>query len=272
MRKEDFTVEQVSRRLSYNEDTGEFIRLVSSGPSKAGASAGCRVEGIGVVVGVFGAHVLGHRLAWFMTHGEWPGRVVHKDGDLFNNAIENLKKGSVASTDPLTAARLKALVSYSPEDGLFKWIARTGSMSAGDAAGSRHVSGYIEVSIDGVQHKAHRLAWLYMNGEWPESEIDHINGVRHDNRAANLRLATRAENMQNKRRYASNSSGVQGVCFHRATGKWSSSIQAGKKRYHLGVFGSKEDAGEAYRRAKEMLHEFSPLIRGEHNQQKGATI
>jgi hypothetical protein len=268
--KEKLTLEAVSKHISYDKDTGLFVRIKSSGPSKAGSLVGSKRGGIGVVVGVLGEHVLGHRLAWFMTHGEWPGLVVHKDGNLFNNAIQNLEERHAGIGVPLTSDRLRALLDYCPQSGVFRWKRKTGSQSFGEIAGAKHVSGYVEIGLDGKTYKAHRLAWLYLYGDWPESEVDHINGIRDDNRAANLRHATRAENMQNKKRYASNASGVQGVCFHKATGKWVASIQASKRRRHLGVFCSKEDAGAAYQKAKQDMHKFSPAIRDSAAQLEGA--
>src|ERR1700719_1662744 len=101
--------------------------------------------------------------------------------------------------------RLRELLSYDPETGVFRWLVRKRqNVKAGDVAGSFDGCGYCKISIDRRAYKAHRLAWLYMTGEWPPAEIDHINMNRADNRFANLRLATRHQNMANQRLYANN--------------------------------------------------------------------
>ena len=117
----------------------------------------------------------------------------------------------------LTAERLREVLDYGPDTGVFTWKIRTNSrVKVGDVAGALRPDGYIQISIDGRLHRAHRLAWLYVTGESPPDQIDHINGVRDDNRIANLRLATSAENKQNLRRAKSrNKTGFLGVCTPR---------------------------------------------------------
>ena len=87
----------------------------------------------------------------------------------------------------LTAERLRELLSYSPETGLFYWRVSKGSVAAGTQAGNPGVRGYIVIRIDGVPHYAHRLAWLHVHGEHPTGEIDHRNNNRADNSISNLR-------------------------------------------------------------------------------------
>lgn len=114
--------------------------------------------------------------------------------------------------------------------------------------------GYIRVMADGQRYKAHRLAWLYVHGEWPAEDIDHRNGVRHDNRITNLRAVPRSVNNQNIRGPLGNnkSTGLLGV--HKRGSKWTAHIWAGEKLRHLGTFPDAEAAQGAYLSAKRKLH------------------
>jgi hypothetical protein len=91
-------------------------------------------------------------------------------------------------------------------------------------------------------------------GEWPSGEIDHINGVRTDNRVENLRVATRSENMQNTKKPVTNKSGKKGVSWDKTTGKWRAEIRANGKKYNLGRFKTIEEAFKAHESAADKLH------------------
>lgn len=155
--------------------------------------------------------------------------------------------------------RLKEFLRYDPENGLFTWRV-TRKVRAGTVAGSLHAYGYIHIKIYGKEYKAHRLAWLYTFGVVPEHEIDHINGERSDNRLCNLRLATRAENQQNRRKVKPGTSKHLGVFFHKREGKYRAQIQFQGKRLQLGSFVNEDDAASAYNAAKHRLHLFNPTI------------
>lgn len=158
----------------------------------------------------------------------------------------------------LTQARLKELLKYDPETGEFtRRLGRRG-YAAGTRAGTAHPEGYIVITIDRVRYLAHRLAWFYIHGVWPPADTDHINGKRADNRIANLRCATRAENSQNVRCSRRGSElGVLGVSRNRD--KFRACIRIAGVPTHLGTFPTIEEAEQAYLRAKAELHPFSTL-------------
>ena len=162
----------------------------------------------------------------------------------------------------ITHERLRELLHYDPESGVFTWLVRaTKNIKIGDEAGDRDTHGYLAIRIDGKRYRAHRLAWLYMTGAWPVHEIDHINGIRDDNRLGNLREATRAENQQNQAVRRDSSSGFTGVSWDKWRNKWQAYIKiAGRQRY-LGRFPTAESAHAAYLAAKMKLHTFNPEVR-----------
>lgn len=132
---------------------------------------------------------------------------------------------------------LKEYLSYDPETGIFTRLIGSGGVMAGEVVGSRHpYAGYLLIQVNHSRHPAHRLAWLYMYGEFPDAEIDHINGVRDDNRIANLRAVTKLENARNRRLQKTNVSGVSGVGWHRAASKWSVRIRVDFKEKWLGTY------------------------------------
>jgi hypothetical protein len=159
----------------------------------------------------------------------------------------------------LTAERLRELLHYDPETGVFTWIKITGTrVRVGDVAGSLTTNGYRRLAINGKSYKAHRLAWLYVTGGWPSADLDHINGVPGDDRWANLRLATRAQNGANSRRAVNNKSGFKGVSWHAQNRKWVATIMVNGRNKHLGYFDDRAAAHEAYTiAAREYFGEFA---------------
>jgi hypothetical protein len=159
----------------------------------------------------------------------------------------------------LTQERLRELLNYDPETGLFTWrIAPCGRVKIGAEAGAVNARGYVEVGVAKKVYKAHRLAWFYTYGVWPRAMLDHRNRTRSDNRFANLREATNAQNKQNSQlARADNECGLIGVSA-RKNGHFVARIQIpGGTRKHLGTFTTKELANEIYLLAKEMVHPFS---------------
>lgn len=163
----------------------------------------------------------------------------------------------------LTQARLKELLDYDPETGVFTWRVKPkkGPVNVGDFAGTRARTGYFVIRLDRVLYLRHRLAWLYQHGSWPTKHIDHISGVPGDDRITNLRECTMQENQQNLKRSSANTSGFTGVHWHKQRLKWSAGIRANGIPKFLGLFGTKDEANSAYLNAKAQLHTFQPTPR-----------
>ena len=123
------------------------------------------------------------------------------------------------ATRTLTQDRLKELLHYDPETGVFTRRVSAGGKKAGSIAGADHNMGYRQISIGGKLYLAHRLAWLYVHGEWPGVCIDHINQVKNDNRIANLRDVPWGVNQENRTRKA-NKSGIAGVWLDKKKSLW----------------------------------------------------
>ena len=123
----------------------------------------------------------------------------------------------------------------------------------GHLAGSIRENGYLNLSFNNKIYLAHRIVWAIVKREDPlELQIDHINENKFDNRIANLRKASREQNMCNQKN-------VKGYCFNKQHKKWGAKIKLNGKAINLGYFDTKEQAREAYLRAKEKLHgEFMP--------------
>jgi hypothetical protein len=147
----------------------------------------------------------------------------------------------------LTASRLREVLNYDPDTGVFTRLVASGSRGiAGNPAGWRNTHGHTRISVDGRDYYAHRLAWLWMTREWPPEQIDHINGDPTDNRWKNLRPATPSQNLGNSRHRRNNTSGFKGVYWHRPTGEWRARIMINRRNIHLGLFDTPEAAHAAY--------------------------
>ena len=110
------------------------------------------------------------------------------------------------------------------------------------------------IKINGRMYMGHRLAWLFVNGGWPENHIDHINEIKNDNRISNLREATSSQNQRNRGAQKNNTSGFKGVSFFKRNGKWKSTICVNSNKKHLGYFDNPEEAHQAYCKASDKYH------------------
>jgi len=157
----------------------------------------------------------------------------------------------------LNSERVRELLDYNAETGVFRWRNKGRKHAAGAIAGSADPShGYIRIVVDGELCYAHRLAWLYMFGEWPRNSIDHMNGDNSDNSFGNLRDVTQATNAQNIRSaMASNrTTGMLGASLRKDTGRYTARMRVPGKYLALGCFDTPEQAHEAYVEAKRRLH------------------
>lgn len=160
----------------------------------------------------------------------------------------------------LTYERAKEALSYDPETGEFRWAAKIArKVVVGKIAGTNGGHGYRQIRVDGRIYKAHRIAWLLTTGRWPADEVDHINGVRTDNRIANLREATSGQNKQNLAKRGDNTSGFPGVAYHR--NGWQAQLNVNGKYRYIGRYDTPEQAAAAYAKAKAELHTFQPVTR-----------
>jgi len=136
---------------------------------------------------------------------------------------------------------------YDQETGIFTWKHDgTRGVKAGHVAGYKMQNGYIMLSVAGKKILAHRVAWLFAHGEFPNGNIDHINRDKSDNKIANLRLATFEQNAQNRLKNSKNTSGFKGVSWHKRDERWQAAITVKGKVLHLGYYKTPEDAYLAY--------------------------
>lgn len=161
----------------------------------------------------------------------------------------------IGDLELLTQERLKEKVEYDAITGVFTWKKGRGPVKSGSVAGRPHVHGYVRITIDYKDYLAHRLAWLYEYGDWPENEIDHINCDKKDNRIVNLREATRAQNCRNTSASSRSILGIKGVsersdCINRFSAK----IYFEGKITCLGQFATEKEAKAAYDKAATELH------------------
>ena len=158
----------------------------------------------------------------------------------------------------LSAQRLRDLLDYDPETGIFAWKDSPRPGWKGKKAGTLTRDGYIQIKVDGKTYQAHRLAMFYITGEWPKDQIDHKDGDRAQNRRSNIRQADHSLNNENQRNAQKNNScGMLGVSPAKRPIKkpWRATIKVHGRVKHLGYFPTPNEAHEAYLRAKRELHQ-----------------
>ena len=160
----------------------------------------------------------------------------------------------------ITPEDLRNLLTYYPETGLFVWRHDKGRGRAGMVAGSRDSKGYVVMSLDHKMYKAHRLAWLYVHGVWPQGQIDHINGDKADNRIANLRDVTQSQNLINRPEMKRRDPLPRGV--RRDRGRFQAYINRDGKQVYLGSFATPDEAQAVFMAtAAKEYGEFLPTKR-----------
>jgi hypothetical protein len=174
----------------------------------------------------------------------------------------------MAKSDLLSPELLRKLLRYQPETGKLFWLRRDSNQFPCDrianswnarCAGKEAFTadngvGYRIGAVFGIKLKAHRVCWAIAKGRWPEGEIDHINGIKSDNRLCNLRDATRSQNQHNRGAYANNESGFKGVHWSKSKNGWGAQISIHGKSAWLGLFDTPEAAHAAYCKASAELH------------------
>lgn len=158
----------------------------------------------------------------------------------------------------MSPERVRELFGYDHATGALTWRMGRGKAKAGDVAGVEDDRGYVVIGGDGKRHYAHRIVWLHVTGSVPRGVIDHIDGIRSNNRFANLRDVSHQVNMQNQRAPSRNCrSGALGV---RSFGKkYRAQISVNRVTHHLGTFNTKDEARDAYLAAKRMVHDGCTL-------------
>lgn len=161
----------------------------------------------------------------------------------------------IASCARIDQRRLKEILHYDQSTGLFTWkVAKARKIKIGGRAGGDRGDGYISIKIDDRSYLSHRLAWLYMTGEWPKTILDHKDRNRSNNVWTNLREADRFQNMANRPLHKNNKVGLKGVHWKLRVNKWCAQIYFGKKCCHLGYYNTPEEAHAAYCGAARVWH------------------
>lgn len=241
--------------LHYDPRGGVFTRLVAVPRCPVGSIAG-RVNRDGyLTVKIDNRNHLCHRLAWLYMTGEWPKKfITHLNQDRSDNRFENLGEAQTYDKKDITSDEARQMFDYNPHTGSLKWKNKRSGVSSDREAGCFEQDGYRQIRVNGASIRAHRLVWLIVTGDWPSKHIDHINGIKSDNRFANLRDVDNTTNRQNvKGAFRSNkTTGLLGV--HLDRGKFRARIRSRGKSIHLGRFDTAHEAHEAYLDAKRRLH------------------
>jgi hypothetical protein len=255
----DITREQVLEHLSYDGDSGELVYLKDGFKRKAGDPVPIASN----VINILGSSYSKMKLIWLIVHGEWPSRKINtRDFGSKDCSKESLTQGGGMLGRELCHERLHEVLDYNQDSGIFTWkISMSSTGRKGAEAGVIGPDGYRKIRADGRLYTAHRLAFLYMTGAWPEDRIDHIDGIRDNNAWVNLRQADASENAQNQYKAQSNnkSSGLLGVYFDKDKSAYGAKVNLHGKQHHAGFHPSPEEAHQAYLQLKKKLHPFGML-------------
>jgi len=177
----------------------------------------------------------------------------------------------------LNQETLMSVVIYDKDTGSFSWRVKGPhrSMRVG-GAGFLNTDGYRYLGIKDKRYKEHRLAWLYVYGQWPDGQIDHINGIRNDNRISNLRVVTQRQNNTNQE--TQRNGRLPGCYYDKRWGKWHAQIVWGDQHMYLGSFTTEKEASEAYLKQEtfltqnEQLKKENTQLREKVERQKAALL
>jgi HNH endonuclease/AP2 domain len=159
----------------------------------------------------------------------------------------------------LTASRVRELFTYNKSTGILRRrITRNQHSKKGSHSTAVDRDGYLIVGIDYKIYRAHRVIWLYVNGQWPKGDCDHINRIKTDNRIANLRDVTRSQNKQNQLVCKNNKCGIKGVYWSEKYKRWFASIGHLGEQIYIGQFKTIEEASDAYKMFAMFLHDYNP--------------
>lgn len=153
----------------------------------------------------------------------------------------------------VTQELVRSLFRYNPKNGELIRLTDVGGAKVGDVGGCLDNTGYILTSVNGKVYQNHRLVFIYFYG-CIQDQVDHINGIRSDNRIENLRAATHRENIRNSGMQKNNTSGVKGVCWSKKNKRWIAKITTDGERVHLGSFTDLDEAAKVVKEKREELH------------------
>jgi HNH endonuclease/AP2 domain len=259
------THERLKEILKYDPETGDFIRKIPAAfnKCKAGDTVGGATHNGFLRVSIDGKTHYLHNLAWFYIKSEWTDKkIYHLNGIKTDNRFNNLSESTYQGIDKnnITQEILKYLLNYNPETGIFTCKCKYGKNNIGDIVGASTTLGYISIMLNYKKYLAHRLAWLYVYGVLPDKHLDHIDGIKNNNKITNLREATRSQNQQNQNKaQVGNKSGYLGVSWCNQKKKWKAEISKNRKHSQLGFFNCPKEAHQAYVQAKRELHEYGML-------------
>lgn len=210
---------------------------------------------------IAGYRVMLTRLAWRLQSGRWPGGEVKMKDPAKGIAAGNLYdfSGLGGPGVELTAERLREVLDYDPATGEFQWklLGRGRKKGVLDCVGNH---GYVVIRIDNKLHLAHRLAWMYVHGSWPDGDIDHEDGITTNNRILNLRDGTTGQNLQNRKGAQSNNKlGLLGAHFCDSAKRFRATVTVARKPIIVGYYDTPEEAHQAYLEKKRDLHPFCTI-------------
>jgi hypothetical protein len=169
-------------------------------------------------------------------------------------------KKSLKNEALISHEHLKSILEYNPDTGIFIRKTAFNQVKIGDIAGRTDTHGHRQIGVDGLKYQAHRLAWLYVYGTWPVGEVDHINGIRNDNRLCNLREVTSSQNCMNQKIRSTNKTGCKGVCWRDDCKKYRVRIMVNGKEKTIGNYEDLELAVFVAQEAQRKYHgEFARI-------------